>query len=497
MSKNLIDHVFVLMMENRSFDHLLGFSRISGSDAVSGQPTAINGLTGSESNTYLGQSYPVSQPADWSMTVDPCHEFPCVLEQLCGPGSIYVAGGKYPAINNGGFVANYAANGGAQNPGEIMKCYGASQLPVLNALAQEFVICDNWYSPIPGPTWPNRFFVHAASSAGFEHSPTHAEMVEWFAEGLSFQNGTIFDRLRAAHKKWHVFRGDYFAQVVSVFDVLHYFEDTSWLSNFERALHRHYDYSYTFIEPAYGDLINSTYEGGSSQHPLDNIVCGEWVIKYVYESIRNSPLWEKSLLLITWDEHGGFFDHAIPGSAVPPGDNSATSPLNQSGFTFDQYGVRLPGLIISPLIPQNLIDHRTYDHTSILSTLESLFTMPPLTKRDAAARSVCDLMSLKSPRTAPQTLPTPASAGNSCPFPGPTKQEVEVRAYTVERPLDSLEEGNLPGFLHVAHRIDRSISTPVECLAADSEYRSLTTRADAAAYLEKVRRKIHAAEFAN
>ena len=178
MSASPIQHVFVLMLENRSFDHMLGFSGITGSDAATGQPTGINGLTGAETNQYSGQSYRVIQPAGYTMPVDPPHEFPDVLGQLCGQGAVYPSGGHYPAIVNSGFVASYAAAGGS-DPGQIMRAFAPGQLPVLNALAREFVVCDNWYASMPGPTWPNRFFMHAASSNGLDHSPTTAEIVLW------------------------------------------------------------------------------------------------------------------------------------------------------------------------------------------------------------------------------------------------------------------------------------------------------------------------------
>jgi phospholipase C len=103
-----IQHVFVLMLENRSFDHMLGFSEITGNDAISGQPTAINGLTGNESNTFNGQTGTVSKPAARSMVVDPGHEFPDVLSQMCGPDSKYNSASPYPPITNSGFMANYA-----------------------------------------------------------------------------------------------------------------------------------------------------------------------------------------------------------------------------------------------------------------------------------------------------------------------------------------------------------------------------------------------------
>ena len=176
---NGLEHLFVLMLENRSFDHMLGFSGITGQDAAAGQPTQIEGLTGTESNQLGGHDFGVSQPADFVMPIDPGHEFPDVLHQLCGPSAVYSQGGAYPPIDCSGFAASYAASGGPANPGEIMKCYAPGQLEVLNALAREFVICDHWHASMPGPTWPNRMFAHAASSGGLDHSPSVAEIAQW------------------------------------------------------------------------------------------------------------------------------------------------------------------------------------------------------------------------------------------------------------------------------------------------------------------------------
>jgi phospholipase C len=166
-----VQHVFVLMLENRSFDHFLGFSQITGTDAETGRPTTVSGLAGRESNTYNGLTFTVTSQADQTMPLDPGHEFTDVLTQLCGPAAVYRPGGTYPAVNNTGFVDSYVKSGGASNPGEIMKCFGPGQLPVLTALAREFAVCDGWRASMPGPTWPNRFFMMAASSGGLDHSP--------------------------------------------------------------------------------------------------------------------------------------------------------------------------------------------------------------------------------------------------------------------------------------------------------------------------------------
>jgi len=295
-----LQHVFVLMLENRSFDHMLGFSGITGTDAVSGLPTAINGLTGKESNTFNGQTGTVSKPAATSMVVDPSHEFPDVLTQLCGPGSQYTSGSAYPPITNTGYMADYATACAAakqqRDLSEILQCYDPSQLPVLNALAKEFAVCDNWHASMPGPTWPNRMFVHAASSGGLDHSPTSAEIVLWeTVDGFAFKNGTIFDRIAAKNLKRRLYAGDDFPMLAALKGI--HLDDIRHYSDFANDLQQPFDYDYVFIEPSY--MLTNDYKGSTSQHPLDDIALGEGLIKNTYEAIRNSPLWEKSLLIIT------------------------------------------------------------------------------------------------------------------------------------------------------------------------------------------------------
>src|SRR6185437_4380901 len=179
-----------------------------------------------------------------------------------------------------------------------------------------------------------------------------------------------------------------------------------------------YPAQFTLIEPNYGDLTSDTYRGGQSQHPLDDVRSGERLIKSTYEALRSSPLWKTSLLIVTWDEHGGFYDHvgAVPGGAVTPGDKVVTpGDVNKFGCTFEQYGPRVPAVIVSPRVPQNLIDHRTYDHASIPATVERLFGFPALTQRDRHARDVTGLVSLAAPRATPETLPGPAAAPAATP----------------------------------------------------------------------------------
>jgi phospholipase C len=490
-----ITNVFVLMLENRSFDHMLGFSGITGTDAATGQPTRLNGLTGTESNGFNGTTYTVSQPADQNLPVDPGHEFADVVEQLCGPGVTYPRGGAYPPMNLSGYVANYATS---TSPDEgqapvselqtIMRGYSPSQLPVLNALATEFAVCDSWYSSLPGPTWPNRFFAHAASSSGLDVSPSGGQILGWEFDGVTFPNGTIFQALdripNTGGMAWRIYRGGILA-ITPALSGVSYFDVGDLGDFFTRVQSPSYPWLYTFLEPDYGNTVGNTFRNGNSQHPMDGVTAGEALIKQVYEAIRSSPHWDTSLLIITWDEHGGFYDHVAPPAAVAPGDTSPGQGLNVNGFTFEQYGVRVPAVVVSPLIPKNVIDHRVYDHASIPATLEALFGMKPLTQRDARANHLLPLLSLGEPRTdTPATLPAPASFGNvasGVPVP-PTPPDPSV-------PLQPSQQA----FVTVAALHDMELSPPTARPAIQARVASITTVGQADQYVEEVQAKSQAA----
>ena len=482
---NGLEHLFVLMLENRSFDHMLGFSGITGREAVSDQPTRVLGLTGTESNRFNGQVFTVSQPADFVMPIDPGHEFSDVLHQLCGSSAVYSPGGPYPAIDGSGFVAAYASSGGQANSGEIMKCYAANQLTVLNALAREFAICDQWYASMPGPTWPNRMFAHAASSGGLDHSPTVQEIVQWETiSGFSFPHGSIFDALKGRNIARRLYAGDDFPMVaalqgIGLGDIRHYsqFAGDLQLGDFP--------FRYVFIEPSY-DVLND-YQNGASEHPRGDVTRGEALIKSTYEAIRNSRFWDTSALIVLWDEHGGFYDHAIPPAAAAPGDTAPDAAHNQHHFTFQQYGPRVPAIVVSPLIPKNVIDHRLYDHASIPSTLEHWLGLGPLTGRDAAANQLGSLFSLSAPRTdAPATLPRPAASGAA----GPGSPKTDVPAVILSQPNEDVNQGNLPVVVHSALRQDLQISPPDQRLAIINRVAGFKTRAQAAEYLKEVQEKV-------
>jgi phospholipase C len=475
-----VSHIFVLMLENHSFDNMFALSGISG----------IRAATPSDCNTYSGTNYCVHSPAPQSMPSDPGHEFCDVLEQLAGVGASYPPGGPYPSIDNSGFAANYATSTTegpappAADISDIMACFDTpTELPVIYQLATEFAICDQWFASIPGPTWPNRFFVHGASSAGLDHSPSNEEIFVWeVLDGFHYPHGSIYDALNSAQISWGLYHdvsgpiAGSIAQVSSIHNISIF--DVWTLSDFQSALHGSYPHQYTFIEPNYGD-VTSTYEGGSSQHPMDGVARGEALIKKVYEAIRNSPIWNSSLLVVTYDEHGGFYDHYAPGAATPPNDGSS-SKYNESGFNFAQYGVRVPAVIVSPWIAKGQVDHTIYDHSSIPATLETLFGFSALTARDAAANNVLHLLSSNFRTDCPKILNNPASVRA---LPLLSRQE-QIRRDAEPIP----KRGNLPPFLATALKIDLELSSgdPAERAAIIANFKTIQTRGQARAYIATV-----------
>src|SRR5208282_6490406 len=186
---------------------------------------------------------------------------------------------------------------------------------------------------------------------------------------------------------------------------------------------------------------------GNSQHPMDDVTRGEKLLKSVYKAIRNSPHWENSLLIITYDEHGGFYDHVPPPIEVAPGDSITDPANNRYNFNFQQLGVRVPTIVISPFIPKGMIDHRVYDHTSVLSTIEAIFGIKSLTARDENAPRLDELLSLTNPRTdTPTTLPDPPESGFSC---NPIKEFMWWLQSQIKDRSQEIDPA-IAGFAHIA-----------------------------------------------
>jgi len=482
-----IEHVFVLMLENHSFDNLLGFSGIPG----------VQHAWPDDANCYDDIWYSVGAPgAPVTMPTDPGHEIADVTEQLCGNRFALQPFQPYPTtITKSGFVSNYATSTSEQNPRlpvsseyrDVMACFDTPhQLKVLHALATQFTVCDMWFASVPGPTFPNRFFLHGASSNGWADTPSIDVIKNWITSGQKFtypSGASIFDRLAQRGNPWRVYYdtdGPAIGSVpwVTVIEGVDYPTDVHPLSELGRDLAGAYPYAYTFIEPNYGDIASGTFAGGSSQHPCDGMGRGEALIKTTYELVRNSSIWEQSLLVVLYDEHGGFYDSVAPGRAVQPDDGSAWDPaINACGFLFDHYGVRVPAVVVSPWTAAG-VDHTVYDHASVPATIEHLFGLAPLTARDAAANHLGPLIGERRPRTdCPLTLPDPV--------PDPAPRADGQGAGLDDEPLPDAH--SLYGALASLALADlRVSSSPAEQLGARRRFASLRTRGDARAYADEV-----------
>jgi len=426
--------------------------------------------------------------------------------------------------------------------GNIMACFDTkTQLPVMQTLAQDFNLCDHWYSSLPGPTWPNRFFAHCGSSGGMDDSPDQSDIIASVSvDGYAMPSGSIYDKLKqgswagSSNRLSYRFYQDSQTGLATVWAVETMFGKTAALALSKDSMYSDnpsagggnvgcgwvpqvlalkgigysefasmsaygddllapYDAAYTVIEPHYGNVWNDTYRGGSSQHPTDDTCGGEGLIKAVYEKLRASPLWYTSLLIITYDEHGGFYDSVVPPAATPPGDGGTEG--NKHGFDFSQYGVRVPAIIISPTIAEG-VSHTAYDHASIPKTLEACFGLPSLTQRDATANQVLDLCTLSiaagNIRTdCVSTLPDPVRKVGAA-APAPAGAPPGAAEAGMDEPLP--QRGNIIGVLHILLKIELSLreQSPESRAAAIEAFKSIKTRGDAAGYAEKVLRMMQA-----
>ena len=550
-----IQYVFVVMLENHSFDVMLGNSGISGVQSPVGN-----------TNSYNGNTYPVTSSAPSQLTTDPGHELLDTLQQLTnkpmplpqpGPvgqwpkplGPYAVPLGAYPRRDFAspfalatGFVTNYATNWdednknpaipAAGNIGDVLKCFDPEQLPILNKLANEFAVCTNWFSSIPGPTWPNRFFLHSASSGGLDCTPTQSQIKNWVLPGhvgFTTPNGSIFDALNANNIKYTIYNDCYANRFIRGFNscfsdnpregggllglgyipqvaALHGISTDSWYEleyYFQTHLSAYTpesqsDIRYVFIEPHYGNLHKNTYQGGSSQHPMDDVYGGEALLKFIYETLRaNEDVWNKSLLIVTYDEHGGFYDSVPPPAAVPPGDGNLghgqPGTLNQFGFQFDQFGIRVPALLISPWIAKGVVDATQYDHTSVIKTLMTLFDVKHpksgtnyLTQRDFLANSVLGQLTDVLRTDCPLVLPNPAPSV-AAPRPRPTKDEIQ------KLDKESLpDSGNIVGAMFILHKLHLEATSKSAHKRIRNRFAKIKTRGDLKAYAKTASRAIQA-----
>ena len=361
-----IEHIVVLMLENRSFDHMLGYLSLEGGRGD------VDGLRVEFANEHDGRSYPVHHLDGTAIADDPNHSGDAV--------ELQTGGGRM-----GGFVESFAKtleDRGVQDadPGRVMGYYNAADVRVYDHLAREFAICDRWFSSVPGATWPNRLYAICGRAAGsrddlplnlppiydqpsfVRHLDAHDISWRWY----SFETGTL--RFADAH------------YVLGHHDRFAFFSHTNlnWKERLERVDVEAPSFledaangalpSVAWIDPNFSNFNPIGFQPNDDHAPAD-IKDGQELVLAVYHALATGPQWERTLLIVFYDEHGGFFDHVAPPDA--PDDDPKT---------FGRYGVRIPALIVSPWVEARSVSHTLFDHTSIIKTILLRFCPDALKK---------------------------------------------------------------------------------------------------------------------
>jgi phospholipase C len=353
-----ITHVVMLMMENRTYDHLLGARSM-----LEGKPG--DGITaGMAFRDSGGLSVPI-----WPATNDSI----CVLDPPHGWDSSH-------RQFNGGANDSFLIEHQADHAGDIaaVQYLTREHVPVTWALADEYMSCDRWFASLMGPTIPNRMYWHSGQSNGIKVNDVTAGGFLW---------DTLYDRLNTKGVEWAYYFGD--VPMLAVVDRL---VEGGRMRDFVRFLD---DAKFGRLPPV--TVIDPAYTA-NDDHPPHHPIFGQQLIATIYTALANSPHWNNCLFVITYDEHGGFFDHVAPPKAED--DRAADG--------FDQLGFRVPTVIAGPYVKTG-VSSTVYDHTSVLKHLEKMFDLAPLTRRSAAANDLSDVIDQErlaagNPR-APATIP--------------------------------------------------------------------------------------------
>lgn len=379
-SLSKIKHIVVLMMENRSFDHMLGYLMNDGMPDV-------NGLAGDESNRDTSGkqrrvfAYP---PEPFPDSFDPCHAPDCVRDQLKG--------------RNGGFVRNFEKWMAKRkitpppDPGYVMGHYTAQHLPVYDFLARNFCVCDAWHSSIPGDTMPNRLYSIAGREADTVGTAL-GDLISWLPASVrdEFAKAPVYDipaftrQLKDGDWRWYshdpatlrAVDGRYRSFPNLERDNFAWFDkkevglgmrlgelpivlDDSFLDDAAKGNLR----KVSWIDPNFVNLrVFDT--SSDDDHPPSHVHAGQQLVLTLYDSLARSPHWQDTLLIVTYDEHGGFYDHVHP-PQVAPGD----------GSNYPTLGVRVPALVVGPRVRKEVC-HTQFDHTSLIATILRRFAAKP------------------------------------------------------------------------------------------------------------------------
>lgn len=445
------DHIVVLMLENRSFDNLFGYLYEPGA-VPRGQ--AFEGVAGKglsnpipdDADGAARGAVPVAPGADpRNPNPGPGEEYPHVNTQLYGTiapeanrsksgneaAAPYNVPTPLPAVAPmNGFVTDYIANyavavGKAPTYDQyrvIMDCFPPSALPVTAGLAKAFAVCDHWHCAAPTQTFCNRSFFHAATSMGTLLNIPYAH---WTSDNTA---ETIFDRIDAAKDPsltWKIYYDA--ADVFSVTGVIHYPRLHDRIRTHAFTMDQFLEDARSGRLPSYAFIEPRLFGDNNDMHPPFSVLAGDALVAQVYDAIRTSASAagsnaENTLLVITFDEHGGCYDHVPPPPAVPPDPNA---PAGQMDFRFDRLGVRVPTILVSAFIEPGTVVSAPLDHGSMLKTIETKWGLAHLTERDRAARDIGAALTRTTRR-----------AASEWPVLAPTSAQSEANG---DRPLNALQ----------------------------------------------------------
>lgn len=385
-----LEHIVVLMMENRSFDHMLG--------GLKKFDHSIDGLDGTETNLDVnGDPVKVAAKAEYQSQFDPDpdHHFPAVDLQLFNGDT---SPGRTARMQ--GFVRSFfQQRSNLERSKAIMYHFDPAKVPVITGLARHFAVFNAWFSSIPGPTLCNRAFAHYGTSFG------HVGME------LRYSNQkykSIYERMLDANRTAKVYYFDEASSTVEVVNLLDH--QAQFFATFDQFLadcQKGILPDYSFIEPNYTDhdAPDGTRRIATDQHPDHHVLAGERFMAQVYNAIRNNPtLWRSTALLIVYDEHGGIYDHVTPPSCTPDEfQASAADTGTNMPFNFDRLGVRVPAVLVSPWVPRGTVvpKDRIFEHASIPATVTKQFigAFNDRSPREKAADTFLDLLSAPTMRT--------------------------------------------------------------------------------------------------
>ncbi|KAF3958725.1 hypothetical protein CMV_016391 [Castanea mollissima] len=407
-----IKTVVVLVQENRSFDHIMGWMKSLNPEINGVSPNQFsNAISTSNSNSnqlYFGDKSVYVVP-------DPGHSIQDIYEQIFGePWTEQNATQNLPPKMNG-FAQNAERNQEGMSEA-VMNGFLPDKVAVYKELVQEFALCDKWFASVPASTQPNRQYVHSATSHGLSGNDT-----KLLIEGMPQK--TIFESLDEAGHSFGIYYQYppatlYYRNLRKLKYLLHFHD---FDLHFKKHCAEGKLPNYVVIEQKWFDLLSIP---ANDDHPSHDVSVGQKFIKEVYETLRASPQWNEMLFIITYDEHGGFYDHVpTPVTGVPsPDDLVGPAPYY---FKFDRLGVRVPAILISPWIERGTVLHgpsgpyetSQFEHSSIAATVKKIFNLKEfLTKRDAWAGTFEGVLTRKTPRSdCPVTLGEPVKLRDAGP----------------------------------------------------------------------------------